>query len=660
MDYSSYKQARQELENLVQQQLDVVGKSQIDETSGGAIKPSDTLHDALKSLENGDLNTLVMGRFSTGKSVFLNALMGMDILPSDVRPCTAVIGEISHGADWQITLHARDTKPQPVQVKLHELKDYITIPHDSGQKQNAYAKVEIQAPIPVFSNGIRFVDSPGLDDPTSHDEVTTTYLPKADAVVYVMNCASVYSKSDKVMIDELRALGHTSLIFVMTFFDQLEMNDMMYGTDDAEKCKQYCIQKLSPLTDLGEAGIFFVNSRAALKAKTDNNAALLERSHFPEMEMKLEQILAAEKGRMKLCKIFTDVKTINDKCTSAIQGVIKLAGQKHEQLRANVEKAKLPLKQAEASEAKIYQTIEKSADKFRKTIRKKGELYYSSFLVKVEDWIKNQPCENSIKLLSPKESSAKFVNELLNEVKVCMMKDIREWGENELNAEVADFIDSLSLKTDRDISACMEIVDEVNKILQVKPDDVVNSTNASTGEKVLAAGVGLLLGDIYGAAMGGISGFGGLIRTLTCELVGIAVLLVASYFTPVGLPAFIISAVLSAIAGGAWTSTTLEPKARKKVAEKFSAELSKPETREEFLTALDKSISNMISQLNTSIQQQVSQPINQARKLLEEAQKIFTGQGAQIKEKIARFTPLGNINTAIATQLVEVEKKYLQ
>lgn len=81
------------------------------------------------------------------------------------------------------------------------------------------------------------------------------------------------------------------------------------------------------------------------------------------------------------------------------------------------------------------------------------------------------------------------------------------------------------------------------------------------------------------------------------------------YSKPVELPAFIISAVLSAIAGGAWTATTLEPK---------------------------------------------------ARKLLEEAQKIFTGQGAQIKEKIARFTPLGNINTAIATQLVEVEKKYLQ
>lgn len=659
MDYASYKQSRQELAALLKQQQEIVTQSGFDEIAGISVKPSETLKVAQQSLDNGDLNTLVMGRFSTGKSVFLNALMGMEILPSDVRPCTAVIGEILHGEHWGVTLYARDTKLKPIKVELHQLKEYATIPHGSESTQNAYSKVEINAPLPVFANGVRFVDSPGLDDPTSHDEVTTTYLPKADAIVYIMSCSNVYSKSDKVMIDELRSLGHTSIIFVMTFFDQLEMNDMMYGTDDAEKCRRYCVEKLAHLTDLGESGIFFVNSRGALKGKVDNNEALLERSHFPGMEMKLEQILASEKGRMKLGKVFADIKAVNEKCATSINSVIQLSGQKHDQLRKNVEDAKLPLAQAENKAKSIYDYVHKSGNKFVADVKKRADLYYTDLINKVSEWISNIACENKISLMSPKVSTTKFVNELLAEVKVRMMQDVRSWGENTLANDVNDFVTYLSRHIDKDINACVEIVDEINTILNINHEDVINSSSASSGERVVAAGVGLLLGDIYGATMGGINGFDGLIRTIACEVAGICVLVIASFFTPIGLSAMIFTAITAAITGAKLTASAMEPKVRKKITEKLREELEKDSTRAEFLSKLQTSIDQMLSTLNTSIEQHVSMPINQARKMLEDAQKIYKGQGEQFKTKAEQFKKLYDKNSKLAHSLLAFEKSYL-
>ncbi len=46
---------------------------------------------ASKNLRSGVFRLLVLGDMKRGKSTFLNALIGENLLPSDVNPCTAVL-----------------------------------------------------------------------------------------------------------------------------------------------------------------------------------------------------------------------------------------------------------------------------------------------------------------------------------------------------------------------------------------------------------------------------------------------------------------------------------------------------------------------------------------------------------------------------------------
>ena len=56
---------------------------------------------------NSPLTIMVMGEFSTGKSTFINALMGEPITKVDAKPTTAVITKLVYGERDRIVVHYR-------------------------------------------------------------------------------------------------------------------------------------------------------------------------------------------------------------------------------------------------------------------------------------------------------------------------------------------------------------------------------------------------------------------------------------------------------------------------------------------------------------------------------------------------------------------------
>ena len=65
------------------------------------------LNDAGRQLNDDNLRVLVMGRFSSGKSTFLNALMGQMLLPAKPIPTTAIIGEIVYSEHPEAVLYPK-------------------------------------------------------------------------------------------------------------------------------------------------------------------------------------------------------------------------------------------------------------------------------------------------------------------------------------------------------------------------------------------------------------------------------------------------------------------------------------------------------------------------------------------------------------------------
>ena len=661
MDYTSYKQGREDLEKLIEQSIRIVEESNYDEVAKLSERPSDALKHEENTLRAGDLNTLVLGHFSSGKSAFLNALMGMKLLPTDVRPCTAVIGELKYGPSWDISLYPRDKKQAPINICLDELSEYITIPlGERTTRQNPYSRVVISAPLPVLKQGITLVDSPGLNDPTSHDEVTTAYLPKADAVVYIMSAIQLYDKSDKEMIGTLRHLGHTSIVFVISYIDKLEMDDEMYGSREAEKVRRYCSDVLAPLTDLGENGIFYVNSQAALKGKTDHQEVMLERSHFPKLECGLERILAAEKGKLKLAKSYTVVKNINAKCEEYVSSYLVISSKTSAELKAKVEQHRGPLRDAEKKAADIFETVRTESERVRCQLSGMADAYYKDLTERVTSSLLDEnktPCEHKILLFSPKESTSNFVQDLTGAAKNMMISDVAEWGKGDLGKFIEQFVKTLSSLVSGDLETCLNIANSIKfDMLDIATSDIAVAPSES--ERVIAAGVALMLGDVYGATMGGIAGIGGMLRTMACEVVAGVALIAVSMVTPVGWALWIGGMVTAAVTGGAWNIKSLSSRVRKKTAEEIRKNLSTQEAKRDFTQGVLTQFDAMVENLRNSLQKQLSEPINQARKMLEEAEQVYSAKSKELQKVQDKFNGLAVKCRCLRSELDSFEKKY--
>lgn len=77
-------------------------------------RTSTTLKNLTQSIQE-PMKIAIIGQFSSGKSTFLNALLGQEILPSGITPITAKICHIVYGNDYALELHYKNgniaTKP---------------------------------------------------------------------------------------------------------------------------------------------------------------------------------------------------------------------------------------------------------------------------------------------------------------------------------------------------------------------------------------------------------------------------------------------------------------------------------------------------------------------------------------------------------------------
>ena len=91
------------LSAIVKKQIDVTTKASL-----GDRNVLDSLNETSQQLGDDMLRVLVMGKFSSGKSTFLNAMMGQKLLPAQPTPTTAVIGEICYGEKPEAILYPKD------------------------------------------------------------------------------------------------------------------------------------------------------------------------------------------------------------------------------------------------------------------------------------------------------------------------------------------------------------------------------------------------------------------------------------------------------------------------------------------------------------------------------------------------------------------------
>jgi ribosome biogenesis GTPase A len=125
----------------------------------------------------------VVGQASRGKSTLINALLGMNRLPTGIVLVTSAIASVDYGSREQVRIFAKGWG-YGVDVPLEELPHYIT-EQDNPGNQKAIELAEVRLPAELLRRGFYLVDTPGFGSAISENTLTPRgFLPEADAIVF--------------------------------------------------------------------------------------------------------------------------------------------------------------------------------------------------------------------------------------------------------------------------------------------------------------------------------------------------------------------------------------------------------------------------------------------------------------------------------------------
>lgn len=644
-----FKELTKQLNEAVKKQEDVSAKAGLSDKNA-----NEDLANASRQLNDDTLRVLVMGKFSSGKSTFLNAMMGQELLPAKAEPTTAIISEIIYADKPEAILYPKKSK-EPITVDISEMNKYVVIDHsetkeDKKKAETPFKKMIIKYPLNVCKHGIMLIDSPGLDDPTCHDTITEEYLPSADAILYCMNSTAPFSAKDKMEIERLVALGYKSIIFVMTYFDVILNNDEMRGTNDSEQTKQYCYNNLAKYTDLGKDGIFFVSSLNALYGKIRNNQQQLEKSNFPPLEKRLEEILYNEKGRMKLLKAVFTARRVNRATTLHLSDLIEMTNSNKAGLSERIHKAQDNLNQAQAKAHEISTQFKIGSQSIVKGAEDRGLTFFvTSVIPKIDDWVKEfEPSDDqSISAFHPKSSTTAFTEACLKFVQGRMEAEMANWIEKDLaEGYLVPQLKAITAQQDSNLASFEEDLKKLRANMNLSLDsDEISEDTPGTTNRILSAIAGAFLNPAS-LVVGGAFGWKGLVTSLITTLVSGMVLGVISMFTPIGLPAVIIGYVIAAIVAGGITFKGMEGKVRKSIVEKLKAELS--EQKETAAKSIGQSVAQTLEKVSEAVENSLNAPVNDYKKILEEAKHTVNAQENDIAKRTAQYSQLRKDNSKLA------------
>ena len=156
----------------------------------------------IPKLREERFNLVVVGEFNHGKSTFVNALLGQAVLPAGITPTTATINHITWGDTPAATAHMEDGSTKEIELDLgpHALVDWVTI----EGKDAAHVKfVDVRWPAPILRDRVTLVDTPGVNDINEQRaEITYGYIPRADAVLFLLDGAQVLKASERAFLEQ--------------------------------------------------------------------------------------------------------------------------------------------------------------------------------------------------------------------------------------------------------------------------------------------------------------------------------------------------------------------------------------------------------------------------------------------------------------------------
>jgi hypothetical protein len=302
-----------------------------------------TLQKARQLLRGDSFTIACVGEFSRGKTELINALLytegGRRLLPSQPGRTTMCPTEILWDANTPVNcVRLLPIETRRTNTSLQNFKripqNWVTVtfdPTDHDQTRAAINQVsankwvspadaiklgfamdelgerdangQVAVPAwrhalisldhPLLRQGLRIVDTPGLNALGNEPELTLKTLPEAQAILFLMSADAGVTASDMTIwrehVQTLRDEQCTAVLALLNKIDSL-WDDLQSPGDvnaNIEEIRRVTAKQLK----LAPEQVLAISAKQGLLGKVGRNAQQLERSNFPQLERKLADVV---------------------------------------------------------------------------------------------------------------------------------------------------------------------------------------------------------------------------------------------------------------------------------------------------------------------------------------------------------------------------------
>jgi GTPase SAR1 family protein len=246
-------------------------------------KPPEALERYHQRLVQNTYKVLVAGEAKRGKSSFVNALIGQDVLPTNVRVATSQVFDVRLASREAYRLRFEDNSVRD--ISREDLPRYGSqVLEDAGERpelDQVIRWIEVDTPtISFLPRGVSLLDTPGLGALyAAHAEITQRFVEKADAVIFVLDSEKPIVQSEIEFIETI--LKETpDIFFVQT---KIDLYDEDAWRDTLKRNREILEQKLGD--KLTDAKILPISSELLLKAAQSEETRELYETESLHREM---------------------------------------------------------------------------------------------------------------------------------------------------------------------------------------------------------------------------------------------------------------------------------------------------------------------------------------------------------------------------------------
>lgn len=186
-----------------------------------------------KVLGKDTFDVVVCGEVKKGKSSFINALIGGNVLPTDTRVATAQAFRIVNSNEERYFIKYTDgTKEEIFKDKLATYGSQVCIYSEKEIRiEKSIDHMVVEYPVEFLPPNVNIVDTPGIGALYSyHKAITERFLADAAAVVFVIDPQNPITEPELTFLRKIYAITDRVLI-VMTKMDN-------YDRDVFERVKE--------------------------------------------------------------------------------------------------------------------------------------------------------------------------------------------------------------------------------------------------------------------------------------------------------------------------------------------------------------------------------------------------------------------------------------